>query len=323
MVSSDILPTSCDLCPRACGANRSAGVRGICGADDSLVIARAALHLWEEPPISGNAGSGTVFFSNCPLRCVYCQNHVIACGRVGRAVSVERLAQICLEQQERGALNVNFVTPTHYAPHIRAAVLQARKQGLSIPVIWNTSGYETVRTLRRNAGVVDVYLTDFKYASAQLAQRYSAASDYAEVALAALDVMVETAGSPRFDEVDGLARMTGGVIVRHLMLPGCLDDSKAVVRMVHERYGSQVLLSLMNQYTPHLSQIAAGGDGLESAVWAKRTLEKCPELACRVSGEEYERLLDYADALGVQDYFWQEGDPAQESFIPPFDLTGV
>ena len=312
------LPSSCDLCPRACGADRAAGERGACGADDGLVVARAALHMWEEPPISGSAGSGTVFFANCPLGCVYCQNSVIAQGRAGRAISIERLAEICCEQQARGALNVNFVTPTHYAPQVRVAVSLAREQGFSLPVVWNTSGYETVSAVYENANTVDVYLTDFKYASSRLARRYSNAPDYPEVALAALDAMAETAGEPRFDEVDGAPRMTGGVIVRHLMLPGCLDDSKAVVRTVHERYGPRVLLSLMNQYTPVLSQMAKGG-----GIWARRVLDRCPELACRVPNEEYEELLDYADELGVQDYFWQEGGAAEESFIPPFDLSGV
>ncbi len=309
------------MCPRACGANRAAGERGTCGADDSLVVARAALHAWEEPPISGNAGSGTVFFANCPLRCVYCQNAVIAQGRAGRAVSVERLAEMCFELANLGALNVNFVTPTHYAPQVRAAVALARSRGFLLPVVWNTSGYETVQAVRENAGAVDVYLTDFKYASPRLAQRYSHAPDYPEVALAALDAMVETVGEPRFDMVDGAQRMTRGVIVRHLMLPGCLNDSKVVVRLVHERYGKHVLLSLMNQYTPVLATAAQAGNA--AAAGACDALRRCPELAQRVSREDYEELLDYADALGVQDYFWQEGNAAEESFIPPFDLTGV
>ena len=316
------LPISCALCPRACGANRAAGERGVCGADDSLVVARAALHAWEEPPISGNAGSGTVFFANCPLRCVYCQNAVIAQGRAGRAVSVERLAGICLELAAQGALNVNFVTPTHYAPQVRASVALARERGFSLPVVWNTGGYETVRAVRENAGTVDVYLTDFKYADSRLARRYSQAPDYSEVALAALDAMVETVGEPRFDAVGGAPRMTRGVIVRHLMLPGCLDDSKAVVRLVHERYGERVLLSLMNQYTPVLAAAARSATD-DVAAWAHGVLARCPELAQRVTREDYEELLDYADGLGVQDYFWQEGGAAEESFIPPFDLTGL
>lgn len=313
-----LLPSSCELCPRRCGADRRAGQRGACGADDALVVARAALHFWEEPPISGEAGSGTVFFSGCPLRCAYCQNEPIAAGRAGAAVSVDRLARICLELQAQGALNINFVTPTHYAPQAREAVRRARGDGLELPIVWNASGYETVEAVRANAGTVDVYLTDFKYASAGLAARYSKAPDYPEVALAALDEMAAQVGEPRYDEVGGMPRMTRGVVVRHLMLPGALNDSKRAVRLLHERYGGSVRLSLMNQYTPVLADAARAGD-----MRAARILESCPELARRVSDDDYERLLDYADELGVQDYFWQEGGAAEESFIPPFDLTGV
>ncbi len=315
---NELVPESCHLCPRDCGANRAAGERGVCGAGADLVVARAALHFWEEPPISGNAGSGTVFFAHCPLRCVYCQNAPLAQGQAGRAVSVERLAAMCLELAEQGALNVNFVTPTHYAPQVRAAVALARREGLSLPVVWNTGGYETPEAVRANAGTVDVYLTDFKYVDAELASRYSQAPDYAQVAVAALDAMVEQAGSPVFDEVDGQPRMTRGVVVRHLMLPDALEDSMRVVRLVHERYGDQVLLSLMNQYTPVLSSSAQAGD-----VRARRVLSRCPELAHTVPPEDYEALLNYADDLGVQDYFWQEGPADEESFIPSFDLTGV
>ena len=308
----------CQLCPRACGVDRAAGERGVCGAQGELVVARAALHMWEEPPISGSRGSGTVFFSNCPLRCVYCQNQVIADGRAGVPVTVDEVADMCLDLQQQGALNVNFVTPTHYSPHIRAAVARARAHGLALPVVWNTSGYETVQAVRDNVGTVDVYLTDFKYCSSGLARRYSAAPDYPEVAMAALEEMVRCVGAPEGDEVDGRPRLTRGVVVRHLMLPGALEDSKRVVRMLHERYGSSIRLSIMNQYTPVLADAAASGDA-----WAGHVLERYPELARRVPDEEYERLLDYADEIGVEDYFWQEGGAAEESFIPPFDLTGV
>lgn len=318
LMQANNLPAECDLCPRKCGANRAAGVSGMCGADDGLVVARAALHFWEEPPISGSAGSGTVFFAHCPLRCAYCQNAVIAEGRAGRTISVERLAEICLELQGQGALNVNFVTPTHYAPQVRSAVALARRKGLFLPIVWNTSGYETIASIEANAGVVDVYLTDFKYANASLAARYSRASDYVDIALAALDAMVDQVGEPSFDEVDGLPRMVRGVVVRHLMLPGAFEDSKRVVELVHSRYGGSVLLSLMNQYTPVVSAAAQAGDR-RAAAWLRR----CPELADTVSGEEYESLLEYADELGVQDYFWQEGGAAEESFIPAFDCAGV
>ena len=309
---------ACTLCPRACGANRAAGQRGVCGADGGLMVARAALHMWEEPPISGQRGSGTIFFSHCPLRCIYCQNQVIAAGQAGVEVSVERVADMCLNLQGQGALNINFVTPTHYAPQARAAVALARQRGLALPVVWNTSGYETAQAVRDNVGTVDVYLTDFKYMSSDLAKRYSSAPDYPEVALTALDEMVWCAGLPEGDEVDGAPRLTRGVVVRHLMLPGALEDSKRVVLTMWERYGTSVLLSLMNQYTPVLADAAATGDA-----WAQGQLKRCPELAKRVPDSEYEELLDYADSLGIEDYFWQQGGAAKESFIPAFDLTGV
>lgn len=308
----------CRLCPRACGARREAGQRGLCGAGAGLAVARAALHFWEEPPISGERGSGAVFFSHCPLRCAYCQNALIASGEVGLDISEERLAEIFLELQGQGALNVNLVTPTHYAPAIRRAVGEARASGLSVPVVWNTSGYETVEAIRANVGTVDVYLTDFKYADAGLAKRYSDAPDYPSRALDALDAMVECVGRPAYDEVDGRPRLVRGVVVRHLMLPGAYRDSRRVVELVHRRYGGDVLLSLMSQYTPVIAQAALSGDAR-----ARESLRRCPELARRVSPESYEALLGFADGLGVEDYFWQEGAAAEESFVPAFDGTGV
>ena len=318
MLQSEIDISSCDLCPRACGVDRSSGARGVCGADGRLRIARAALHFWEEPPISGTHGSGTVFFSWCPLRCTYCQNAVIADGEAGAEISVERLAEIYLELQAKGALNINLVTPTHYAPHARAALDLARAQGMDLPIVWNTSGYETVRSIRENQGYADVYLADFKYASRKLAARYSKAPDYPQIALDAIAAMVDEVGSPCFDEYEGDERMTRGVVVRHLMLPGALEDSMRVVRTVWERFGNSVLLSVMNQYTPVLADRANDGDA-----FARRELKRCPELSRRVPDGDYERLLDFADSLGIDDYFWQEGGAAEESFIPAFDLEGV
>ena len=318
MLKSEIDISSCDLCPRACGVDRSSGARGVCGADGRLRIARAALHFWEEPPISGTHGSGTVFFSWCPLRCTYCQNAVIADGEAGAEISVERLAEIYLELQAKGALNINLVTPTHYAPHARVALDLARAQGMDLPIVWNTSGYETVRSIRENQGYADVYLADFKYASRKLAARYSKAPDYPQIALDAIAAMVDEVGSPCFDEYEGDERMTRGVVVRHLMLPGALEDSMRVVRTVWERFGNSVLLSVMNQYTPVLADRANDGDA-----FARRELKRCPELSRRVPDGDYERLLDFADSLGIDDYFWQEGGAAEESFIPAFDLEGV
>lgn len=304
------LPESCDWCPRLCRANRAAGERGRCGADGTLRIARAALHYWEEPCLSGKRGSGTIFFSNCPLDCCYCQNALIATGEIGREITVQRLSDICLELQEQGALNINMVTPTHYAEHIRVAVADARARGLSLPVVYNTSGYETVKTVKAAADTCDIWLTDFKYISPVLSARLSFAPTYTKVAQAALDAMVEQTGEAVFDEVDGAPRMLRGVIVRHLMLPGHLDDSMAVVRLLHERYGDAVRLSLMNQYTPIITPDTPAA-------------QRYPELLERVPKEDYERLLDFADSLGISDYYWQDGEAAAESFIPEFDYTGV
>ena len=312
------LPSSCELCPRRCGADRAAGERGVCGAAGEVLVARAALHFWEEPPISGEDGSGTIFFSGCPLRCVYCQNASIALGEAARAITVERLAVIMGELERAGALNINCVTPTHFAPQIREAVALAREQGVVLPVLWNTGGYETVEAVRDNVGFVDAYLTDFKYADAELAARYSHAADYPEVALAALEAMVGATGAPRYDGFRGQERLISGVVVRHLMLPGALENSKAVVRLLHERFGADIRLSLMNQYTPVITRATEAGDARAAAA-----LVASPELGRAVPDSEYEELLDFADALGVEDYFWQEGGAAEESFIPAFDFTGV
>lgn len=281
----------CTLCPRACGANRAAGQRGVCGADDRVLVARAALHFWEEPPISGDAGSGTVFFSNCPLHCVYCQNAPIANGSAGAAVSLGRLARIFLELQDKGALNINLVTATHYVPQALAALARARAAGLGIPVVYNTSGYETPATIALLDGAVDTYLTDFRYVSSSVAQAYSHAPDYPQVARAALAAM---------------ALQDASIIVRILLLPGHLEEAKAAVLYLHETYGDRVRLSMMSQYTP-----------------VGRHPEH-PELDRRVTPEEFEELLDFADFIGCDDYFWQEGDAAEESFIPDFaSLEGV
>ena len=306
--SVDTLRTSpCNLCPRLCGARRDEGQRGVCGAGADVVVARAALHFWEEPPLSGEAGSGAVFFAHCPLRCVYCQNAAIAAGKAGTAIGAERLADICLELQGQGALNVNFVTPTHYSTAIMRAVAQARERGLAIPVVWNTSGYERACAVRALADTVDVWLADFKYADPQLAKRYSNAPDYPEVALDAIAQMASL-GALTFDEVGGQPRMTKGVIVRHLVLPGALEQSKRALEMLYSRFGDSVLYSIMNQYTP---------------VMPASALDRFPELGSRVPDAEYDELLDFADALGMQDYFWQEGPAAEESFIPAWDNTGV
>ena len=293
----------CRLCPRQCGADRAGGMAGYCGvAGEDLYAARAALHRWEEPCISVGAGSGTIFFSGCPLRCVYCQNATIARASVGKPITLERLMQIMLELERQGAANINLVTPTHYTPQIIEAVALARVAGLRLPIVYNCGGYERVETLRTLQGVVDVYLTDFKYMQAEPAARYSRAADYPEVAKAALAEMVRQQPSPRFDRE---GRMTAGVIVRHLLLPGYLENAKEVVRYVYETYGDRVWLSLMNQYTP-LPQV-----------------RDFPEINRKVTRFEYDRLLRYALSLGVENAFIQEGGTAEESFIPAFDYEGL
>lgn len=308
MTRSLLLPSilgACELCPRRCRADRAAGERGVCGATDTLRLARAALHFWEEPPISGEAGSGTVFFSGCPLKCVYCQNHEISTGNFGIDVSPERLAQIMLELQDQGALNINLVTATHYAHLLPEAVAAARARGLVVPIVYNTSGYERVEAVRELDDLVDIWLTDFKYADAGLGRALSHVSDYPSVAQSALIEMARQlerhgGGAARAD-----GTWTRGIIVRHLVLPGHAEDSCRVLDLIWDAVGD-VPISVMNQYTPNAAMRAAGG-----------------ELARAVTREEYERVLDHADDLGFTQMFWQEGGAVDESFTPPFDTTGV
>ena len=308
MTRSLLLPSTlsaCELCPRRCRADRAAGERGVCGATDTLWLARAALHFWEEPPISGEAGSGTVFFSGCPLKCVYCQNHEISTGNFGIDVSPERLAQIMLELQDQGALNINLVTATHYAHLLPEAIATARARGLAIPIVYNTSGYERVEAVRELDDLVDIWLTDFKYADAGLGRALSHVPDYPSVAQSALIEMARQlerhgGGAARAD-----GTWTRGIIVRHLVLPGHAEDSCRVLDLIWDAVGD-VPISVMNQYTPNAAMRAAGG-----------------ELARAVTREEYECVLDHADDLGFTQMFWQEGGAVDESFTPPFDTTGV
>ena len=303
--SAPIAPASCALCPRRCHVDRSAGATGVCGADGTLRVARAALHMWEEPPISGEAGSGTIFFSGCSLKCVFCQNHEISTGNFGLKIEPERLVQIMLELQEQGALNINLVTATHYAHLLPWAIGRAREEGLSIPIVYNTSGYELEGAVHELGDLVDVWLTDFKYASSDLAASLSNVRDYPDVARRGLAQMcheIERRGGIVYDEN---GTMLQGMIVRHLVLPGHADDSCRVLDAVWDVAGD-VPISVMNQYTPNDAMRAAGGD-----------------LARAVTDEEYERVLDHADDLGFTTMFWQEGGAVDESFTPAFDTTGV
>lgn len=302
----------CELCPRRCGARRLNGRPGMCGATAALRIARAALHFWEEPPISGEQGSGAIFFTGCPLRCVFCQNHEISQEGFGLEVTTERLAQMMLELQGQGALNINLVTPLHYAPHIVQAVNQARDQGLALPIVCNTSGYERPEAVEALSDVVDIWLTDYKYASSNLAGSLSKAPDYPAVAHASLAKMLDSLRAhggreAEPDAPDGMSgRMLRGIVVRHLVLPGHVDDSCAVLDRIWELCGNEVDLSVMNQYTPNERCRAQGGD-----------------LARGVIEEEYEVVLDHADDLGFERMWWQQGGTVSESFVPAFDATGV
>lgn len=304
LLSSGAL-SACELCPRRCGADRASGARGVCGATSALKIARAALHFWEEPPISGERGSGTVFFSACPLKCVYCQNHEISTGGFGIEVPPERLVQIMLELQEQGAHNINLVTATHYAHLLPAAIGEARRRGLSVPIVYNTSGYERVEAVDELADLVDVWLVDFKYASTELGRSLSHVPDYPDVAARALGRMCAAVAERGGELVDGEGLMRRGVIVRHLVLPGNAGDSLRVLDRIWDVAGD-VPISVMNQYTPNARMRAAGGD-----------------LSRAVTEDEYEAILDHADDLGFTRMFWQEGGAVDESFTPAFDTTGV
>ena len=299
--------TICQLCPRVCKVNRENKQIGVCGVSAQPKIARAALHYWEETCISGAKGSGAVFFSGCPLHCVFCQNESISHGQAGKEVEKERLVEIYLELQEQGANNINLVTPGQYIPHIVWSVEQARNQGLHIPIVYNTSSYEKVDSLKQLEGIVDVYLPDFKYWNAGLARRYSHAPDYPFVAKAAIAEMVRQQPEPKLvmDTEQACELMKKGVIVRQLLLPGCLKDAKQIVKYLYDTYGNQIYISLMSQFTPlpHIKDY--------------------PELNRKVSKRTYERYVDYAIGLGVENGFIQEEDVAQESFIPEFDGQGV
>ncbi len=345
--------TDCCLCPRNCHVDRTQGKTGYCGQTDQIRAARGALHMWEEPCISGDAGSGAVFFSGCTLGCVFCQNHSIAAGSVGKTISTERLAEIFLELQDQKAWNINLVTAGHFAPQVVCALELAKKQGLRIPIVYNTSGYEKTETLRMFDGLVDIYLPDFKYLSAELAGTYSHAVDYPQVAKPALQEMVRQLGTAQFEIVSGeksgtitdelsadvaysdgisadigensniiyntdncieenetddgvLERMLRGVVVRHLVLPGHVEESKKVIRYLHETYGDQIYISIMNQYTPMA--------GIEV---------RYPELGRKITSQEYDEVVDYAIDMGVENGFIQDGETAEESFIPEFDTSGV
>lgn len=293
---------NCLLCPRKCGINRSTGQTGVCGVSSEIKVARAALHYWEEPCISGKRGSGAVFFSGCSLHCVFCQNREISDGKAGKLISKERLSDIFMELADKGANNINLVTPGQYIPDIVWAVNDAKSRGMKLPIIYNTSGYENVTELKLLEGIVDVYLPDFKYMDSTLSARYSRAKDYPSVAKQALSEMVRQQLDVVIDDATGLIQK--GVIVRQLLLPGHVNDAKAVLKYLYDTYHDHVYISMMSQFTP----IA---------------LKDYPEINRTVTKREYERLVNYALEIGITNAFIQEGDVAKDSFIPAFDCEGV
>ena len=296
--------SDCVLCPRRCHVDRTAGGRGYCGMSSRLHVARAALHMWEEPCLSGKKGSGTVFFTGCSLKCIYCQNREIALGNRGYAVDVEKLSRIFLHLQDQGAANINLVTACHFVPLVAEALMQAKEMGLTLPVVYNSGGYEEIHTLSLLEGLVDIYLPDYKYADQELARVCSHAPDYPKAAQQAIFEMVRQTGECVFDEEGYLQR---GTIVRHLILPGHTKNSTAALTWLFESFGNRIYYSIMNQYTP-----------LPGA-----PLDADPVLRRHITRREYEKVLDAALALGIQNGFFQEGETCKESFIPSFDGEGI
>jgi len=293
---------SCRLCPRNCAVNRLEGNVGFCKSGRDVKIARVSLHQWEEPCISGTNGSGTVFFSNCNLQCSFCQNHQISSEGVGKEVSIERLSEIFLEQQQRGAHNINLVTPTHYVPQIIEALKIAKSKALTLPIIYNTNSYENIETIRSLKDYIDVYLPDLKYFNNKYSCKYSNCPDYFVYATQAIEEMFSQVGEIKITS-EGLIKK--GVIIRHLMLPGLLFDSKKVIDYIYNTFGNSVYISIMNQYTP-MPQI-----------------NKHAEINKPLNPKHYDSLIDYCISLGIKNAFIQENETCSESFIPDFNLTGV
>lgn len=292
---------NCKICPRGCGANRLAG-KGACGAGSEILAAKAFLHQWEEPCISGIHGSGTVFFSGCNMKCVFCQNYDISQQCFGKAITVERLAEIMLELQGKGASNINLVTPTPYALHIIEAASMARKKGLTLPIVYNTNGYETVETVEMLKGTVDIYLPDIKYFSPLYSSRYSGVSDYFEKASKAVISMYNQVGYPEFDEK---GMLTKGLIIRHLALPGLAEDSSRIFKWIRENIGKYAYVSLMCQYTP---------------MYKACSFE---EINRRLSSDEYENIIESFFEAGLENGFMQEPESATSRYTPVFDLLGI
>lgn len=312
MNSLDML-NECKLCIRNCKVNRHDNKIGFCKASNKVMIAKASLHLWEEPPISIGKGSGAVFFSHCNFKCVFCQNYNISqdnkmhkndCSSsvTGKEVSIERLSEIFLELQKKGANNINLVTPTHYVPQIIRAIDIAKSNGLNLPILYNTNSYDSIETIKALDGYIDVYLPDFKYFDDKYALKYSSATNYSKNAIKVIDEMIRQTGSPKFDS---MGRIIKGVIVRHLMLPGLLFDSKKVIDLLYNRYGDNIYISIMNQYVPMFNAY------------------KYPEINKPLNPKHYDSLVNYAAELGVKNGFIQEEGSNTDKYTPDFNLEGV
>ena len=287
---------NCSLCARKCAVDRASGQVGFCRSTDKMKISRAALHFWEEPIISGTKGSGTIFFSGCSLGCIYCQNSKITRSSVGTEVSSAELAEKMLDLERQGAHNINFVTPTHFAPSIAEAIRISRAEGLRSPIVYNTGSYDTVETVKSLDGLVDIYLPDLKYYRPESAQKLSFAKDYPTVARDAIAEMVRQKPKPIVE--DGIMR--SGVVVRLLLLPSHVAEAKLSLKYIYDTYGDNVYISLMNQYTPMPGMSAP--------------------LDRKVTNAEYSELIRYAERLGVTNAFIQEGGTQSESFIPDFEV---
>ena len=291
---------NCMLCPRKCGVNRYE-VKGACGANNKIKLAYYSLHEWEEPVISGSNGSGTIFFSNCNMKCIYCQNKKISIDGYGKYISNKKLGDIMLKLQDMGAHNINLVTPTHYVPQIVSVLHKLKNKSLKIPVVYNTSSYENVGTIMMMRNLVDIYLADLKYYDDSLAMNYSSCKDYFENATMAIDEMFRQVGDYSFDE-NGL--MTKGLIVRVLILPGHLDDAKKIIKYLYKTYKDSIFISIMNQYTP-----------VNPCIYNN--------LNRKLTDDEYDEVIKYALELGVTNAFIQEGDTAKDSFIPDFNTDVI
>ena len=293
---------NCTLCMRNCNVNRNKGIKGVCNSTNSIRIARAALHFWEEPCISGKSGSGTVFFSNCNLKCVFCQNYKISSEGFGTEITIDRLAEIFLELQDKGANNINLVTPTHFVPQIIESLKIAKNKGLNLPIIYNTNSIDTLDTIKTLNGYIDVYLPDFKYFEDKYALKYSKIKGYSKNVLEVIDEMVKQVGHPKFNE-DGI--IVKGVIVRHFLLPGLLFDSKKIIDAIYKKFEDSVYISLMNQYTPMYNA------------------KMYPEINKSINEKTYDSIINYALSLGVKNGFIQESGTNSEEFVPDFNNEGV